>query len=166
MHLKSLADDTGDASSKVTQFNTFLGGRYQAEKEEDLKATLFAAFNGINEHNQYLINDANDVLSAPQDPPRRKALVKSCDTLRDLIDDIMGNIRRPEDLDAHRIIEDLFDSSNRAMHSAARGYAELGRTRPVDFDELESLFEDHGFPTTVYDGAGEDSGEEGKEDGE
>jgi len=36
----------------------------------------------------------------------------------------------------------------------------------VDFDELEALFEEYGFPTTKYDGVAEDSDEEGEEGGE
>ena len=36
----------------------------------------------------------------------------------------------------------------------------------VDFDKLEALFEEYGFPTTKYDGVAEESDEEGEEGGE
>jgi hypothetical protein len=101
--LKTMADDTGDASSKVVQFNTFVGGRFQAEADPDLKAKLRRAFDDINRENQGLVNDANDVLTKPGDQPPRNKFIGTTDKLIDLIDEVLGNVKRPEDLDAYKV---------------------------------------------------------------
>jgi hypothetical protein len=123
--LKTMADDTGDASSKTMQFNTFVGGRVGAETDPDLKAKLLRAFNDINRENQGLVNDANGVITNPGEQRARTGFVGTTDRLIDLIDEVLGNVKRPEDLDAYRIIEDLFNSGNKATLTEARPYDQL-----------------------------------------
>jgi len=123
--LKTMADDTGDASSKVVQFNTFVGGRFTAETDPDLKGKLRRAFDDINRENQTLVNDANGVITDPASQPPRGKFVGTTDKLIDLIDEVLGNVKRPEDLDAYRIIEDLFNSGNKATLTEARPYDQI-----------------------------------------
>jgi len=135
--LKTMADDTGDASSKVVQFNTFVGGRFQAESDPDLKAKLRRAFDDINRENQGLVNDANDVITKPGDQPPRNKFVGTTDKLIDLIDEVLGNVKRPEDLDAYRIIEDLFNSGNKVPLTEARPYDQIRDKGPYSKRDLK-----------------------------
>ncbi len=135
--LKTMADDTGDASSKVVQFNTFVGGRFQAEADPDLKAKLRRAFDDINRENQGLVQDANDVLTKPGDQPPRNKFIGTTDKLIDLIDEVLGNVKRPEDLDAYRIIEDLFNSGNKVPLTEARPYDQIRDKGPYSKRDLK-----------------------------
>jgi len=135
--LKQMADDTGDASSKTTQFNTFVSGRLAAESDPDLKAKLRRCFDDINRENQGMIDDANNVLTKPGDRPPRDKFVGTTNKLIDLIDEVLGNIKRPEELDAYRIIEDLFNSGNKATLTEARPYDQLRDKGPYTKREIK-----------------------------
>lgn len=135
--LKTMADDTGDASSKVMQFNTFVGGRVGAEADPDLKGKLLRGFNDINRENQALVNDANGVITNPGEQNARTGFVRTTDKLVDLIDEILGNVKRPEDLDAYRIIEDLFNSGNKATLTEARPYDQIRDKGPYSKRDIK-----------------------------
>lgn len=135
--LKDMADDTGDASSKVVQFNTFVGGRFQTESDPDAKDNLKKCFDDINKENQVLVTDANGVITKPGEQQPRQNFVGTTNRLIDLIDEVLGNVKKPEDLDVYKIIEDLFSSGNKAVMTEARPYEDIRDKGPYSKRDLQ-----------------------------
>eukprot|EP01091_Cochliopodium_minus_P001266 TRINITY_DN1112_c0_g1_i3.p1 TRINITY_DN1112_c0_g1~~TRINITY_DN1112_c0_g1_i3.p1 ORF type:complete len:2063 (+),score=880.31 TRINITY_DN1112_c0_g1_i3:100-6288(+) len=137
--LTDFVNEGGDCSSKIIQFATFVGGRSQTTKEEHDKEFLREGFNALNQNNNFMIEDINSILNNTASVEMRKNLAGTCNTLIDIINKIMGNEKSPEELDAFRIIEDLFNTANNALYTNSRGLDELDLRKKVDPRDIIEL---------------------------
>lgn len=134
-----MVTDGGDCSSKIIQFATYVGGRSQSTKEEHDKEFLLEGFNALNQNNNFMVEDINSILNNPGSGDCRKNLVGTCNTLRDIINKIMGNEKGPEELNAYKIIENLFNTANNAHFTNARSIEDLDLNKKVDPRDIIEL---------------------------
>eukprot|EP01104_Vermistella_antarctica_P017978 TRINITY_DN6518_c0_g1_i1.p1 TRINITY_DN6518_c0_g1~~TRINITY_DN6518_c0_g1_i1.p1 ORF type:complete len:2052 (+),score=727.37 TRINITY_DN6518_c0_g1_i1:170-6325(+) len=141
--VNEMVSSATDAASKVGQFNSFFYRRVLDEKDGYKQDYLNNVHNQLSRVNETMIGETNSVAYDANSMPARDSMKRSIKGLEDLITEVMGILKTAEEFDAFKIIENLFNITNRAMLTPAKPLASLANTGlpPVTPSELRDAGE-------------------------